>query len=252
MHQMKKKIFLFVFLALITIQSYAQIPTIFIGENITRRVLYLQNNVGNTASSFVLEKNNKSYIVSVKHFLSNSIESDCVQFFIMQNDKWLRQEGVVHFHTDPNIDIVVIELDYNIFGNNKIDYLNFTGDFLIGAEGYFFGYPMGFKSEMLGNKNDGLPIPLFKKCIYSGSIREKGNPVILLDGNNTLGFSGGPVFILGFTNNQWSYFLTGFVAGYYTQNNNTNINEQQFSYKENSGIIKCIPRNSVKEILDRL
>jgi len=249
---MIKKVHLVTFLVLISIKSIAQIPTVFIGDNITKRVLYLQNNVGNTASSFVLEKNNKSYVVSAKHFLPNNIENDCVQFSIMQNDRWLLHEGVAHFHKDSNVDILVIELDYNIFGNNKTDYLNFSGQTLIGAEGYFFGYPMGFKSEMLDNKNDGLPIPLFKKCIYSGVITEKGNPVVLLDGNNTPGFSGGPAFILGFTNNEWNYFLMGFIVAYYTQNNKTNINEQQFNFKENSGIIKCIPRNSVKEIMDRL
>ena len=54
----------------------------------------------------------------------------------------------------------------------------------------FWGYPFGMGFDM-GEKNAKFPLPLVKKGVVSAL--NMGNGLILLDGHNNPGFSGGPV-----------------------------------------------------------
>jgi hypothetical protein len=62
----------------------------------------------------------------------------------------------------------------------------------IGQDAYFLGFPFGLYTE-IGEINNHFPIPIVKKAIFSGKLGGVDSEVILLDGINNSGFSGGPV-----------------------------------------------------------
>lgn len=55
----------------------------------------------------------------------------------------------------------------------------------------FLGFPLG----NLGTVFLGIKFPLVKKAVVSGWVKHNGIELLLLDGHNNLGFSGGPVVI---------------------------------------------------------
>ena len=102
------------------------------------------------------------------------------------------------------------------------------------------------------NGNNGLPLPLVKKVIWSGTVEVNGVITQLLDGNNTPGFSGGPAFIKCYKNGQVKWNLIGLVTGYFLQNNVIHYKEGDWTYNENSGIVSCVDISYIKEIMEKL
>lgn len=226
----------------------------FLPSHLFERVLFIKNNQS-TGSSFTLEKNNKTLMLTAKHIFPNLKENDSVKFEIMQNKVWREIKGIVHFHSNPNLDAIVIDLGYSFFKDKaNFDYENSKGSIVFGDDCFFLGYPMSLKTEMRPNENDGFPIPLIKKAIYSGQMEINGLNSIFLDGNNTPGFSGGPIFIKSYEKDTGKTYwnLLGLISGYYLQNNIINSPQGSWSYNENSGIISCSDIIYIKEIINNI
>ena len=68
---------------------------------------------------------------------------------------------------------------------------------------------------MSGKKVNGLyPFPLVKKGTISAQVEEKGATVILLDGYNNRGFSGGPIVYRDINQSKVVFYLAGVVSGF--------------------------------------
>lgn len=215
------------------------------------RVLHIKYNQS-TGSSFAIEKDGRTLILTAKHIFPNIKENDSITLEVLQNKSWKSIKGIVHIHSNQNLDALVIDLGYSFFKNKQYeDFINVDGNALFGDDCFFFGYPLSLHTEMQPTENDGYPVPLIKKAILSGQMEINGLKSPFLDGNNTPGFSGGPIFIKSYEKgtgkSNWS--LLGLISGYYPQTNNIQTPQGIRSYHENSGIISVSDIIYIKEII---
>lgn len=76
--------------------------------------------------------------------------------------------------------------------NGSVNVIAESANIFYGQDIYFLGFPYGLQSDV-GELNSNLPMPLVKKGIVSSFLFENPRKVLLLDGHNNPGFSGGPV-----------------------------------------------------------
>lgn len=229
-------------------------PQNIIPSFVLERVLYIKYNQS-TGSSFAIEKDGRTLILTAKHIFPNLQENNSITFEVMQNKVWRSVTGIAHFHSNPNLDAMVIDLGYSFFQDKRYeDYLTGNGHIIFGDDCYFFGYPLTLQTEMQPTENDGYPIPLIKKAIFSGQMEINGLRSPFLDGNNTPGFSGGPIFIKSYEKGtgKSSWYLLGLISGYYLQVNTIPTSQGNWSYSENSGIISVSDIGYINEIIKNI
>lgn len=119
---------------------------------------------------------------------------------------------------------------------------------------------MGFPLyEFLKMESDIGTFSITKKAIVSGRIKnEEDNYIIILDGHNNPGFSGGPII----THNDQikNSFIIGVISGYYFQPDKNKIwieennekKEVEFIVNSNSGIIISYPCEYIIEIINQI
>lgn len=116
--------------------------------------------------------------------------ADIVKYSVEVNGQIESLLNRVYFHKKGNIDVAVIDLNATTDRTGGAFFINDTNskesDFGIGERVIFLGYPLGIKTIA-----DSLTAPLVKGALVSGII--KSSDIILLDGHNNRGFSGGPV-----------------------------------------------------------
>ena len=86
-----------------------------------------------------------------------------------------------------------------------------TAGLTLGQDVLFLGFPYGLANE-LGELNNYFPVPLVKKGIVSALQFEEAR-VLLLDGHNNPGFSGGPVVYQSTTDREGSMTVVGRSVG---------------------------------------
>ena len=246
---MKKNVFL-LFILISMYVSGQNSEDEFLTTNLTERVLHIKNGAS-TGSSYIIEKYDRSFLVTAKHIFPNLKECDSITFQVNQDKQWKNISGIAHLHKNAEIDVIIIDLGVQLFGNNPNSYMR-SGSVVFGDEGYFLGFPMGFQTDWLPGKNQGLPSALIKRATFSGQIEINGILIPLLDGQNNPGFSGGPIFFKSYNKGivKWSFF--GIISGYYPQKNLLKTALGEFFYDENSGIIKCSSEIYITEIMEKL
>jgi hypothetical protein len=114
-----------------------------------------------------------------------------------------------------------------------------------GAEVFFYGFPLG----NLGTEALGIKFPLVKKAIISGWVKNKGLDVLVLDGHNNLGFSGGPV--VRYDTQSKKMNIIGVISGYVPEPINVKHKGDTLLVNENSGIIVCYGMHYIEEIFSK-
>jgi hypothetical protein len=110
------------------------------------------------------------------------------------------------------------------------------------------GFPFGLNTK----DNSGFPYPLIKKATFSGSAIENGIHIMLLDGHNNPGFSGGPViFIDRYTTSKNKWFISGVISAYVNQKNQMITPFGTMNYDENAGVIIVIGAKHIISIIER-
>ncbi len=204
-----------------------------------------------SGTSFLIERDSVNYFITAKHIFHNVHYNDKISVKILQDGKWLNLYVIAYFDTIKKTDIIVLKPLDLAFISTGIT-LKEIGLFL-GDEGYFLGFPFGLSNEDNGNINNGFPIPLFKKAVFSGSQLKNGIFKLYLDGHNNPGFSGGPVLFKNRLDPKSSKFcLVGVISGYYPQTNELVISNEVVRYTENSGIVIAYSSNHITEIIKKI
>ncbi len=86
----------------------------------------------------------------------------------------------------------------------------------LGQTVFFLGFPYGYHQTVGFEFNRDFPFPLVKSGVLSAVLFDENEPVILLDGHNNPGFSGGPVIYVppGMPEDQFN--IAGIVSAYPT------------------------------------
>lgn len=201
-----------------------------ISKNVIQRTFHIKYN-GSTGTSFVIDIENKQYFVTAKHVIETLNGTETIEVYYQS--VWQKVEATLVGHS-PHSDISVMsipalrnESDIVIADSDQIFY---------GQDIYFLGFPYGLQSDV-GELNSHLPIPLVKKGIVSTFLFESPRKVLLLDGHNNPGFSGGPVIYKNVYDNSLriAAIISGFRYEIINAEHQNNLIDIQF--RANTGII---------------
>ncbi len=196
-------------------RAEAQVTT-----NVFQRVLEVRVNGGTeheaTATAFTVDVDGREYLITAKHVVSGLKEDSTVD--ILTADKWISVPVKILRCDDPT-DIAVLVPPRLLTGSFELPFEK--QDFLLGQEVYFLGFPYGVQTP--GQGANGLyPLALMKRGTLSAYIPQdqaktpasKRPVLILLDGYNNPGFSGGPIVYRDLYEPQVMFRLLGVVSGF--------------------------------------
>ena len=201
-----------------------------IPTNIIFRTIHIRRN-GATGTSFVLEVDNKQYYITARHVVEGMMTGDTIEINYKKN--WNQHSVVIVGHS-PYSDISVLSIPTGkVLGESM---LASSDQIYYGQDIFFLGFPFGLQSDIT-TLNSEFPIPLVKKGILSNFLLEKPRKILLLDGWNNPGFSGGP--IVYFHQQSQKFQLAGIISGYrYEITNAMQQNHDiDIQIKTNTGII---------------
>ncbi len=209
---------------------------------------FLIQTATHTGTCYCLTADNKQYLVTARHLFPNDKHGDAVKISLWKDGKWSSTDSRSWFHDNSVIDIAVLPLSgvlaqhYNV----KIG----TESMVIGSETFFYGYPYQIKFNYRG-LNNGFPLPFVKRATISGWFQESSvDPyVILLDGINNQGFSGGPIGHFDTTTKVLS--LYGFISGYQSEKKEMVTPIGNFPYEQNTGIIVAYAADHALQIIKK-
>lgn len=159
-----------------------------ITTNALQRVFHVSFN-GNSASAFVLDIDNRQYLVTASHLIGQTAAGE-INLEIMHNEAWHIMPATIVGNAPFGADIAVLALRRLLATRDLV--LPIAEDFSAGQEVYFLGFPHG-KYMHLGAMNNYWPTAFIKRGIIS-AFNTGGKPsIVYLDGINNPGFSGGPV-----------------------------------------------------------
>jgi hypothetical protein len=206
------------------------------------------------ATCFMINKEGRQYFVTAAHLFKPSHKSgDVVPIRMVIQNQVQSFDATVYFHADRNVDIALLRLSQKVSQRLKLSEKASQGNGIsldttligFGMQVFFYGFPL----TNMGTEALGIKFPLVKQAIVSGVVKHNGVDVLVLDGHNNRGFSGGPV--LAYDTSIKKMCIIGVVAGYFNEPINVHYKGDQLSFDENSGIIVCYGRRYIEEILDK-
>ena len=170
-------------------------------SNVFQRVLRVRVNAGTdhaeTATAFTIDVDGREYLITAKHVVQKLRDEDRID--ISTNDGWSSLIVIPPHQLTVNFDLPTEQ-----------------GQFFYGQDAYFLGFPYGIQTSAPG-ANGSYPLAIIKKGIISGTITENADKkavVVLLDGYNNPGFSGGPIVYRDLNQSGVVMNLVGVVSGF--------------------------------------
>ena len=209
-----------------------------VSKDILQSVFYIRYGI-NYGTCFLVSIEKNMYYITARHLFPNILANKtAIEIEIFQNGKWNIKKVRYLVHTDPKVDITVLDLKMKSATADSFDLGGKT--YFLSQDCFFLGYPFGLKMEdILGKMNNGFPIPFIKKAIISSFITDASDVTrIYLDGHNNPGFSGGPVVISN--NNDGSdnqMRIIGVVSSYLNDIKVLKTKTGNYNITENSGIV---------------
>lgn len=214
--------------------------------NVISRVLEIRFN-GLSGTAFLVDYGNKSYLVTANHMVATAGDKATVEVLGANDSVWHPIEFTILHGSTPCVDVAVLISSDNPL--TKIDPIPYDYNYAMGQEAYFLGFPFGLYSTF---KTQNVAIPLIKhgyisaavpcSAIYQGGSTD--DSLILLDGINNHGFSGGPVVAPDVFDGTRKLKLVGVISGYKNEDVPVDVNglaAPNVSGEGNSGIILVIP-----------
>ena len=250
---MKKSVIIIVILLFINPFIYSQIiiPTQSLLPN--RTILESTFNIFYSSvngTAFIINGTKGQYLVTAKHIFGNAVKPDTFVDILIKGGKIEKKLSCkVYYHDNPHVDIAVLKLDTAIILGETL-LLGKRSSYYLAQECLFLGYPL----LNLGTKTDIGKVPFIKRAIISAFHEENKVNLMLLDGHNNPGFSGGPV--ITYSESMDKQFIIGIISGYIPQPQSVNVTygtvKNQLLINENSGIIISYPSEYIEEILNKI
>jgi hypothetical protein len=222
-------------------------------SEILQKVFFIK--YGNsTGTCFLVSIDSCDYLITAKHIFPNTTPLKTpVDIEILHNSGWKKFKPNLLFHSNPNIDIAVLDLKSNAV--KKIAFDIGSKNFYLSQECFFLGFPFGIRIDDTkeGSRNNGFPLPFVKKAIISAFSSDSiATTQIFLDGHNNSGFSGGPVVIsnLG-TGHAHKMRIIGVISAYLSEDKIIKTPYGDLINRENSGIVLSYAFDHVYEIINR-
>lgn len=140
-------------------------------------------------SGFTIDVDGSQYLVTAKHLLPENGEATAVEV-VPASGIAVTIPFVSLPLVDGNADVAVTALDAPITNTSHLPLTPSMDGLSLSQDVYFLGFPYGMVNT---NTESGRRLAFVKKAALSGSIERSDGRVVVLDGHNNPGFSGGPV-----------------------------------------------------------
>lgn len=201
-------------------------------------------------TAFIVNGKKGQYLITAKHLFGNTVKPDTLVDIQIKGGKIDKKlQCKVYFHDNPHVDIAILKLDAAIITGETLP-LGKGSEYFLAQECLFLGFPL----FNLGTQTEIGKVPFVKRAIISAFHEENKVNLMLLDGHNNPGFSGGPV--ITYSENMDKQFIVAIVSGYIIQPQSVNVTygavTNQLLINENSGIIISYTSEYMQEIIDKL
>lgn len=141
-------------------------------------------------TGFTIEVDGRQYLVTARHVATGPKANGPLR--IAEGDALVPVSNLgLRVPDEPGIDVAVIALTSQL--TRTLPLATTMAGLTWGQDVYFLGYPFGLRSAPLPSDR-GRPLAFVKHAQHSGEyIDERGDRVLVLDGMNVPGMSGGPV-----------------------------------------------------------
>lgn len=210
-------------------------------SNILQRTFQIRHG-NSTGTCFTVDAENRRYLVTARHVVETISDVDNVE--IQHGGEWKPVTVQLVGHGKDDVDISVLS-PQAIFGAPHpltVTVANLT----LAEEVHFLGFPYGIAPDV-GELNDGFPMPFVKRAIVSAL--PVGSGLILLDGHNNPGFSGGPVVVRRRGGDQT---VVGVVSAFSSETPKViddSGNPGPYRYIVNTGIVHAYDSAKLNEII---
>ena len=202
-------------------------------------------------STFTLEVEGKQYLATVKHLFEDVGYPPHYTIGLFLDAGYISKEVDIYYHINPNIDIAILSVTPHEILTQEYDNLLTSNGVALGQDVFFLGFPFEYDQMAAKPKNRGVPTPFVKKaCLSSIQVFPDGSNLLILDGINNHGFSGGPVCFKPIGSRSMS--ICGIVSSYRYDNSpirDVNDKIMPYSVRENTGIIHTFNISHAIEII---
>ena len=232
-----------------------QLPAQITGTVMTR---VFQIRVGEgTGTAFVIEHENQEYVVTANHVVGALGDKGKIE--LMNNAHWFPFEVRIAHSRRKCVDIAVMQtLSKQQLTNTKP--LLTASSFFMGQEVFFLGFPYGLSMHA---STLNLTIPLIKHGYISADMpcsafdrdAASDDNLLLLDGFNNPGFSGGPVIIHDLSAPDRALKVIGVISGFRGFKTPVTVDGKPVAgatVETNTGIIDVIPMRYAAELIKEL
>lgn len=216
-----------------------------VSNNALQRTFRMQFGAS-TATCFTIDVDSKQYLITARHALPTNEESITIQ--LQHENTWKDLECKMVGTAPDDIDIVVLAPPHCISPSYPLEPT--TKDLFLSQDVHFLGFPYGLQAEV-GSHNADFPLPLVKKaCISMLALQPEKTKILLLDGHNNPGFSGGPV-VFSPNGNIQIMRVAAVISGYRYELNKVFLEEKEtdLSVRYNTGIIIAYPIDYAVELI---
>lgn len=203
---------------------------------------------GNSGTAFLVDSDKGQLLITAKHIFGNVSSGDNVQYDLVINNTNQTFSNTVFIHSNLHVDIAVVRLGNPLVKETLS--LKKGDSYFLAQRCLFLGYPL----FQLGSQTDIGKIPFVKSAIISAFHEENKTEIMLLDGHNNVGFSGGPV--ITYSEALDKQFIIGVISGYIIDPKNVNVVlgsiTTQIRVNENSGIIISYAAEYIYQIIETI
>jgi hypothetical protein len=200
-----------------------------------------------TGTCFTVDLDGKQYLVTAKHCIEGLSDGDTIEVF--HGDEWRRLSVSLVGHGPQDVDVSVVALHQQLSPVHPLPPT--TAHLVYGQDVFFLGFPFGLASNSK-DLNGGFPLPLVKKATLS-AIDFGPNAVMLLDGLNNPGFSGGPVVFTKPGSAKLDYSVAAVISAY--RFNRVSVDHGGYptplTVNENTGIIIAYSINHAVRLIEK-
>lgn len=194
----------------------------------------------NAGTTFTIEQEGIQFLVTAKHIFKDAQFPAQTNIMVLKEGRYKSIDVEIRYPEDQEIDIAVMKTNPYQLVSPIYDNKNTSEGIIWGQDVYFLGFPYDFDMHLKSLPDSKTPVPFIKKACLSGALNE--HSILVLDGQNNKGFSGGPVCFKNIQTGEKSMQIAGVISGYYFEKKNVldrSGNVTQFYLEDNTGIVKA-------------
>jgi Trypsin-like peptidase domain len=210
--------------------------------NVIQRVFWIRY-ASATGTMFSIDVDGRQYLVTAQHVIEGAAGTFEIEMFHDGEWKFFIVELVGHSPTG-DVSVMTARLQVNA---RALAVEPSSAGLAYGQDVYFLGFPLGLHGET--QINNGFPFPFIKRATVS-MLDTTNSPVLMLDGINNPGFSGGPVAFMPYGSHTWR--IAGVISGYRYQDQPVYAGSTatELSHQVNTGLIEAEPILRATELIN--